>query len=207
MGVGRWRRIFRRDFLLQLQEGDERERGINSWNASPFFWGPFCPGEWNVACCDNDYMNVVMNAQAHVAYIYIYIWIQIVYEHAACMSGQMQAFEVKNSWKLGLQLVVGQATSWQLLLSMGNGKQPSFWMDQFPTFSWSFFPAYTDGLNKCRCIVAVIFVSFGNKACLLVHLSTQPSPISMAINDLVVVYFAVQVPETNLLRPDKQFLW
>lgn len=153
------------------------------------------------------WLHECRNERTGTCGIYIYIWIQIVYEHAACMSGQMQAFEVKNSWKLGLQLVVGQATSWQLLLSMGNGKQPSFWMDQFPTFSWSFFPAYTDGLNKCRCIVAVIFVSFGNKACLLVHLSTQPSPISMAINDLVVVYFAVQVPETNLLRPDKQFLW
>ena len=63
-------------------------------------------------------------------------------------------------------------------------------MDQFPTFSWSFFfPACTDGLNKCRCIVAVIFVSLGKKACLLVHLSTQHSPISMAINDLVGVFF------------------
>ena len=63
-----------------------------------------------MTCCGNDYMNVVMNAQAHLAHIYIY-WIQIVYEHAACMSVQMQAFEVKNSWKLGLQLVVGQVTS------------------------------------------------------------------------------------------------
>lgn len=66
-------------------------------------------------------------------------------------------------------------------------------MDQFHPISYMFIifylPACPDCLNKCRCIVAVIFVSFGNKACLLAHLSTQPSPISMGINDLVVVFF------------------
>lgn len=58
-------------------------------------------------------------------------------------------------------------------------------------------PGWPQQMQMCCC----------NKACLLVHLSTPPSPISMAINDLIMVFLAVQVPETNLLRPDKQFLW
>ena len=130
----------------------ERERGINSWNASPFPWikrSLFPQVLWNVTCCDNDYMNVVMNTQAHLAYVYIYIflfWIQIVYEHASCMSVQMQAFEVKNSWKLGLQLVVGQVTSWQLLLTVGSGKRPSFGWTNFLHFHHFLLSCFPDGL-------------------------------------------------------------
>lgn len=72
----KWR-IFRRDFLLQLQEGD----AIFVMKCKSLFLDnqkvPFSPGEWNVTCWDNDYMNVVMNAQAHLAHS---LWACFMYE-------------------------------------------------------------------------------------------------------------------------------